>query len=364
MTFQPGSLLTIGSTPVRLDGLFSNQVNAFISFEATGPLYVGPSSSVSNSGASANRGALLKPRPYRFRLSSNTEQMWAVAPSGTTVQVERWMTGGTGILTPGTPVETYAGPVGQTGSWGTPIFEDNYLGSAPDSSKYKLDGYWWGVGKSTNDGNNEKELYLPSQVTVSNGALHLTAIPQAGTLGNKTYTHASGMVTTGPNANSQGTRFEFTYGFIEARMKIPKGKGLWPALWLQQASGTKGWPPEIDVMETLGAVPGTIQHHFHYLNGSNVHVDSPGAYTPSPAVDFTADWHVYGCYWTPTAIRWYVDGVESRTAFTDAARIPSVPLYLLVNLAVGGNWGGDPDASTQFPATVDVDYLKVWNPKA
>jgi hypothetical protein len=110
-------------------------------------------------------------------------------------------------------------------------------------------------------------------------------------------------------------------------------------------------------MEILGDKPNVTEMHYHYLDGSGTH-QGPGKAWTGP--DFSAGWHTFGVDWQPNAIVWYVDGVE-RWRFTDASAITSKAQYLLLNLAVGGNWPGSPNASTPFPSDYLVDYVRVWD---
>jgi beta-glucanase (GH16 family) len=96
--------------------------------------------------------------------------------------------------------------------------------------------------------------------------------------------------------------------------------------------------------------------HYHYPNGTDNGGDNGKEWT---GPDFSAGWHTFGVDWEPNAITWYVDGVERRT-YTDTSNITSKPMFLLANLAVGGSWPGSPDASTQFPALYQIDYIRVW----
>lgn len=162
------------------------------------------------------------------------------------------------------------------------------------------------------------------------------------------YRYTSGLLTT------HGS-FRQTYGYFEMRAKFPAGRGLWPAFWLLPPDGQ--WPPEIDVVEVLGHEPGTIHTSLH--SGT---ADRPIHEKKATAVpDTSADWHVYGVRWEADEITWYFD---RRVVFT--ARTPPDlhgPMYLLINLAVGGKWPGDPDAGTAFPAAMEVDYVRAYRPK-
>jgi beta-glucanase (GH16 family) len=114
--------------------------------------------------------------------------------------------------------------------------------------------------------------------------------------------------------------------------------------------------PEIDVMEIYGDEPDIINMNFHYIN-SNGRPAKHGYSWAGP--DFSADFHTFAVDWQPDAIIWYVDGIE-RWRYTDTAHIPNIPMYLLVNLAVGGSGPGAPEASTSFPSYYEIDYVRVW----
>jgi beta-glucanase (GH16 family) len=139
-----------------------------------------------------------------------------------------------------------------------------------------------------------------------------------------------------------------TYGYFETRAKLPEGKGLWPAFWLVAADGS--WPPEIDVFEVLGHEPGVI---YQTLHGPNASQSKGGEYR---GIDTSDGFHTYGVDWTPSKITWYVDGVQT---YQDDNFI-NKPMYVIANLAVGGDWPGSPDANTQFPAKMEIDYIRSY----
>jgi beta-glucanase (GH16 family) len=221
--------------------------------------------------------------------------------------------------------------------------------------------YWWDNQGCTNASNHELEWYQPGNVTVQDGKLMLTARKETVKVPNgKAYAYTSGMVTTGPateNARDPAP-FAFTYGYVEVRAMVPKGQGLWPAIWLLPADQQS--LPEIDVMEILGNDPKTVNMDFHYLNNNGTAEDNSSAWT-SP-IDLTAGWHTFGLDWEPDRIIWYVDGVQRRE-FTQKEWIPNQPMYLLINLAVGGDWPGNPNSKTLFPSTFQVDYVRFWKPR-
>jgi len=246
-----------------------------------------------------------------------------------------------------------ADPPGDAASW-TPMFADEFSGTALNAANWTV-CYWWNDGGCTNKGNHELEWYVPEGVSVADGNLLLTAIPRAtkDRQGN-TYPFASGMVTTGHDGRptEAADRFSFKYGYVEVRAKLPRGKGLWPAIWLLPSSHQP--LPEIDITEVLGDTPDLLRLHYHPSGGES---ESDGR--TAPQSDLSLDWHVYGMDWEKDAIVWYLDGVE-QWRYTDKALISREPMYLLLNLAVGGDWPGAPDGSTKFPAVMLVDYVRVW----
>lgn len=156
--------------------------------------------------------------------------------------------------------------------------------------------------------------------------------------------YASGIIT------SYG-KFDQAYGYAEMRAKVPKGQGFWPAFWLYTMN--PNFSDEIDVMEILGRAPNTVHmtHHFWKVD----HLGQHGSSYTGP--DFSQDFHTYGVYWSPTQLIWYVDGVER---YRDTEWIPSRRLFILVNLAIGGQWSGNPDATTPFPADYWIDYIRIY----
>ncbi len=200
-------------------------------------------------------------------------------------------------------------------------------------------------------GNNELEYYRPENLSVSGGYMTITVKEE--TYGGRNYTSSKII-----GINKQ----EFLYGKMEARIKLPKGQGIWPAFWMMPADSVYGgWPVsgEIDIMESInqaGTVYGTLHYGNPYANGG-------GSYT---GMDFSQAFHVYGIEWEPTVFRWYVDGQLFATKtnwWSSGGAFPAPfdqPFYFIMNVAVGGNWPGNPDATTVFPQQMVVDYVKVY----
>lgn len=160
-------------------------------------------------------------------------------------------------------------------------------------------------------------------------------------------------------------KFTQTYGRFEARIKLPFGQGIWPAFWLLGDNiDTVGWPAcgEIDIMENIGREPLTVHGTMHGPGYSaDKGIGAPSTFSRRVADDY----HTFAVEWEPDAIRWYVDGKlsQTRTPADLPARTKWVydhPFFIILNLAVGGAWPGNPDATTTFPQTMLVDYVRVY----
>ncbi len=225
------------------------------------------------------------------------------------------------------------------------IFEDDFDAAALDASKW-MPCYPWDNGGCTNDGNHELEWYLPGNVEVNGGLLRLRADNSPVTAPDgRNFPYTSGMV-------SSFRRFEFTYGYVEMRAKMPRGKGMWPAFWLLPAS--EEWPPEIDILEVLGHQTDVVYTTLHYKLEGQPHLSIGQSYA---GPDFAADFHIFAVNWRAGEIQWYVDG---NPVFRVTNNVPAQPMYILANLAVGGDWPGSPNADTPFPGYYEIDYIRVY----
>lgn len=224
---------------------------------------------------------------------------------------------------------------------------------APDPTKWNYDigGSGWG--------NQELQYYTDrtDNARVEGGLLVIEARKED--LNGNAYTSAR-LVTRGTAA--------WTYGRIEARMKLPFGQGIWPAFWmLPTNSPYGGWPTsgEIDIMEFLGHDTDRVYGTLHYGGGSLGHVFTGTNYTLSTGT-FVDDFHTFSIEWGPRQVRWYVDGAlyQTQTNWSSGAGpYPAPfdrPFHILLNLAVGGQWPGYPDATTTFPQRMEVDYVRVY----
>ena len=266
------------------------------------------------------------------------------------------------------------------------VWNDEFEGDRVDPTKWDFDlgnGFYdyrnnlWIAGW----GNEELQYYTaePANVSVKDSLLTIRAVKES--------LHGCGYTSARLKTKRRdGTLlFSTLYGRVEFRAKVPWGKGLWPALWMLPASDAYGgWAAsgEIDVMEIVGDKPHEVLSSLHYGSGypertlhTNVH--------PLPGNGSVSDWHVYAVEWEPGEIRFYVDDVLAATesfwwscsktrdgAGLEARRAADLnawpapydqPFYLLMNVAVGGNFPGVPSPDTQFPAELVVDYVRVYD---
>lgn len=231
-------------------------------------------------------------------------------------------------------------------------------GSAPDPAKWghEMGGHGWG--------NNEMEYYTDrtNNVRVEDGKLVIEARQE--NFGGKKYT--SGRLLTKGKAS-------WTYGRFEARIKIPRGQGIWPAFWMLGTNiDSVGWPDcgEIDIMENIGKEPGTVHGTVHGPGYSGANAIGGPVSLPGGAA-FADDFHIYAVECEPDHITWLVDGkpyfnVTPASLPKNAHWVFNEPKFVLLNLAVGGNWPGYPDDTTHFPQRMMVDYVRVYghNPQA
>ena len=233
----------------------------------------------------------------------------------------------------------------------TLAWRDEFNASALNTSDWTFE-----TGTGSNGwGNNELQYYRPENVTVSDGLLTITAKRES--FGGREYT--SSRIKTQDKKT-------FRYGRIDIRAKLPKGKGIWPALWmLGNNINTVSWPAsgEIDIMELVGGGPGKD----NVVHGT-IHYDNDGAYATTgkaftlPSGDFSDKFHVFSIIWEAGRIKWLVDNLEFNSVDTSAPAMNEFndQFFLLINLAVGGNWPGSPDASTILPQKMMVDYVRVF----
>jgi beta-glucanase (GH16 family) len=240
------------------------------------------------------------------------------------------------------------------------VWSDEFNG--PDGSPVDR-AKWTSATGGEGWGNQELEYYTarPQNAIQQGGHLVITALAEK-------YTGPDGVARdyTSARLKTEG-KFSQRYGRFEARIRIPRGQGLWPAFWMLSADSRKHpWPQggEIDIMENIGKEPGLVHGTIHGPGYSGEHGISASFALPSGA-DFADDFHLYAVEWAPKSIRFYVD--DHLYATRTPADLPQGakwvyrrPFFLLLNVAVGGDWPGNPDASTVFPQSMLVDYVRVY----
>jgi beta-glucanase (GH16 family) len=238
--------------------------------------------------------------------------------------------------------------------WADEFLQDD--GSAPDPAKwvYDLGGGVWG--------NNELQNYTDHRANsrIKDGKLIIEASTEAttGKDGVKREYTSARLKTLG--------KASWTFGRIEARIKLPRGRGIWPAFWMMGTNlPAVDWPHcgEIDIMENIGRELSTVHGTIHgpgYSGGSGI----GGAVTLTNSI-LADSFHVFAVEWEPARIRWFLDG-RPYFSVTPASLPPGTKWvfdhdqFLLLNLAVGGDWPGKPDSTTVFPQRMEVDYVRVY----
>jgi beta-glucanase (GH16 family) len=240
------------------------------------------------------------------------------------------------------------------------VWSEEFDGPEIDLSKwdYDIDGHGWG--------NNELQYYTKEKrnAYIEDGKLIIKALKEE--YEGSPYTSAK-LVTRG--------KVDWTYGRFEIRAKLPQGQGIWPAIWMMptdlEIHGE--WPScgEIDILELCGHEPNKVHGTLHM---GNPHYYKGGDFTLKNGT-FADDFHTFTLDWTPTEMRWYIDGQlyykssewytrEEEASEKQPYNAPfNKPFYLMLNLAVGGNWPGYPNEETVFPQTFEVDYIRIYQPE-
>jgi len=239
--------------------------------------------------------------------------------------------------------------------------------SAVDSTKWVYDtgGSGWG--------NNELEYYTSgtANAVVQSGNLVITATTTGAAAFNCSYPSSGPCGYTSARIRTQG-KFTQEYGRFEARIQIPEGQGLWPAFWMlgtDISNSATNWPKcgEIDIMENIGKEPSINHGSLHMPAAGTANDDQlTGMYTLPGGAKLGDGFHTYAIEWSASAIKFYVDDnlYETQTPATATGRDWEFnqPFFIILNVAVGGNFPGAPTSSTTFPQTMKVDWVRVYQP--
>lgn len=246
------------------------------------------------------------------------------------------------------PTEGYTTPLSYPGY--TLVWHDEFDGTA-------LSADWvHDVGTGASGwGNNELQYYKPENVSVADGLLTITAKKE--NFGGSSYTSS--------RIKTQGKQ-TFSKGRIDIRAVLPYGQGIWPALWmLGENITTVGWPAcgEIDIMELIGGTgynDRTVHGTIHWQN-AGTHASYSGSNSLSEG-KYADEYHVFSIIWDDTSIKWLRDDIQYHVADITPSELSEfqAEFFFIFNIAVGGNWPGSPDASTVFPQTMSVDYVRVF----
>ncbi len=235
------------------------------------------------------------------------------------------------------------------------VFSEEFEGNTLDTTKWNT-SYLWGTDLFIN---SEEQYYVDTKndpnfgydpFKVNDGMLSIEAIRTPDNLRDKALgqPYLSGVITSYDS-------FQFTYGYVEARARVPYSKGLWSAFWLLNAFYVER-KPEIDIMEHIGDIRDVAYHTYHYYDqNGNLHSTES---LETGGIDYTNQFHTFGVEWLPGKLIFYIDGKETQT-ITDS-NISSQAMYIIANTALGGWWPGSPDETTQFPSQYEIDYIRAY----
>lgn len=251
------------------------------------------------------------------------------------------------------------------------LFNVEFDGTSLDTTKL-TPCFDWNYGACTSSFNDGKEHYLPSQVQLRDGIAYLVAEPlnppfSDDTCYNGSCTYKSGLISTARPNQAAPYLFPFTYGYVEARLKLPTTPGMFTAFWMLPTDPTYNkYDNEIDILENLAGEPEVIYQSYHYDNRTRSYkVNVPeGTNGKCPKMDYSADFHTYGVDWQPDHVAFYIDDIEcGRFTATEPGQIPNQPMQVIIDLMVDTKWQRELNLVLPSQNETDhlaVDYLRVW----
>ncbi|TVR17093.1 MAG: glycoside hydrolase family 16 protein [Balneolaceae bacterium] len=240
------------------------------------------------------------------------------------------------------------------------VWNDEFDSEELDLNKWT---FQYGTGEEqglSGWGNYELQYYTDREenIFIKDGKLYIVALEEA----------YSGEDFTSARIKTRN-KGDWKFGRIEARAKLPQGQGIWPAIWMLPTDEVHGgWPKsgEIDIMEQVGHEPETIHGTVHYGEDWPQNQENGASFTLSKGI-FSDDFHIFAIEWEEDEIRWYVNDIHFHTVTPADLEPFNYPFnerfHLILNLAVGGNWPGDPDETTEFPQSLIIDYVRVYQIK-
>jgi len=246
------------------------------------------------------------------------------------------------------PATGYSTPDSYPGM--TKIWQDEFTGTAIDESNWTFE-----IGNGSSGwGNNELQYYRKDNAMIYDNN-HLVIQAKNDPFNGFQYT-STRMITK--------DKFDFKYGRVDIRAVLPEGQGIWPALWMLGSNfQTVGWPAcgEIDIMELVGNAPGKVHGTMHWRDSNGQHSQYGGDIS-LPSGKFSDEFHVFSIIWDSNSIRWLMDDQQYHVADTSPNSLSEFQgdFFFIFNVAVGGNWPGSPNSSTQFPQHMIVDYIRVF----
>jgi Glycosyl hydrolases family 16 len=249
------------------------------------------------------------------------------------------------------PANGYTTPTSYSGM--SLLWQDEFDGTSVDADKWSFE-----IGNNGGWGNNELEYYRQENATIVEGNLMIEAKKES--FAGKSYT-STRMITKG--------KLDFKYGRIDVRAALPEGQGIWPAIWMLGSNINEpgvGWPKcgEIDIMEMIGGGIGRDDKVYGTAHWFGSAYANYGGNTSLTSGIFKDNFHVFSITWDENYIRWYLDDVQYHVIDITPADLSEFRenFFLILNVAVGGNWPGNPNDNTEFPQRMFVDYVRVFQP--
>lgn len=234
------------------------------------------------------------------------------------------------------------------------VFSDEFKGDSLDATKWTTSVFspdtviYDQLQYYVDTLDTEQSLASPFSFDGQNMTISATMTPEAQRADANEQGYLSGIL-------SSKDTFSFKFGYVEARINVEEGRGIWPGMWML-GSGSDGQAPELYIFEYNGSKSDSVFHNYNYVDAAG-NLRSPGQQEVQ-VVGFSEGFHTIGLRWSPAELLFYVDGQPTYRIIGE--NVPDEDMYLILNLAIGGVWTGAPDGTTPDPATLEVDYVRVY----